>query len=858
MKRLSKLFNIVVLISSILFAPSVFAAGPLDNVKGQQFFNGLLVQLEGGQEVFIAGDVINSHSSLLKAITQQKGKKAVKILWAGEIEVIDGLVTRINETAGIIKDKYYAELVSGLQVAGAGISAIKLFLRGQGKYIKEKLFGETTGVEYIKYDANNEHLDPRLKDVSKFRHDVSDKIEHISSVMAVIAEEDPAFSVELEKGIKDIKETAEFIFTMSKNAKEVSPLLKNSEYWNQVEKQLTTIIESVSKKETIDILKPLIKSLSDKHKDFKSDLSEKLGEADIQVEYVPEFKEGHKYMDGLLVELASGKKRLIVADVLVSHRSLELSLNYEKDGRLAKDLPVKILWAGEMEIDAEGNVIKVNSMAGLIKDSGLLDLFGIDGKGIDNLISFFKNEGKLIWEKFFSKMTDSDYMRYDGTHLHPSLEKMSKFRHNVLDGGFRSNVLNMMTHAFDKTGKIDRKTAGVEDLKKLEDALSSAKSNIRVILPLMEEGRKISTVLRDHPNWSKIQSILRAVLDLTETSSFGATVKELNTLYSEMIGELTFMDVEVEGMPTLYTVMRSDAKIVVKGIGDLTKNKGEMYTAIKSFAASNLLDSQEATNLNEADLLVIRLTAEACVTILGTGITAISASEFDSKNVNALQETKDKLDQIQKKVDSLFLERGIDIGKQDLVKYIEETFTLAATKTSTLFKAVFGESVYAEMLINDIYRINMISDATKIVAGIGDLTKNTGETYSAVKSFAASNLLNGRNLTYLNKAELFVASLTIDACVTILTYLSAFEFDSKNVNALQETKDKLDQIQKDVKSLFLEKGIDLGKQDRVEYSKETLVSAAEKKSTIFKAVFGDAVCFENFLKRLEEIERLKR
>jgi len=90
-------------------------------------------------------------------------------------------------------------------------------------------------------------------------------------------------------------------------------------------------------------------------------------QSDSNVKNAYQFKKGHRYMDGLLVELTSGKKKLIVADVLVSHVTLNYSLNYEKDGSPAKDPLVKILWAGEMEVDADGNVVKVNEIAGIIR-----------------------------------------------------------------------------------------------------------------------------------------------------------------------------------------------------------------------------------------------------------------------------------------------------------------------------------------------------------------------------------------------------------------------------------------------------------------------------------------------------------
>ncbi len=665
---------------ALLLSSSVFA-DPLGNVKGQQFFNGLLVRLEGGQEVFIAGDVVHSHSNLLYAVTQQKGKKAVKILWAGEIEVIDGLVTRINETAGIIKDKYSAELVSGLQVAGAGISAIKLFLRGQGKYIKEKLFGETIGVEYIRYDVNNEHLAPQLKDVSYFRHEITNKIQHIYAyVNKVVSSIENNKPIENEAELmKNIEEDTKLMLSLSESAKEVSPLLQESESWKQVESQLRKV-RYLALNATFETVQELVVSqdlLTNNIRSYDADVEQKLKTTDLEVRYAPEFKEGHKYMDGVLVKLRSGKKKLVAADVLVSHIML-----YNLLSKIKEDPPVKILWAGEMEIDADGNVVKVNAIAGIIEKWGLTDLFGVDGKGIDNLLSFLKEEGKSIWERLFSKMTDSDYIRNDGTnkHLHTSLIEISHFRHTVLESGFNSFLSYNFGDHFDP---------------------SFVKLLVNNVLSGIQEGKEASTFLRDHPSWSKIEVMLNDLMrldsDKIDINYVETLQKEFRSLYENMMGELT-VNIEMKGP---LDFMIDDATKIVTGIRDLTKNKGKTYGAVKSFAASDLFNGQELANFNKADLFVIYLTTEACVTIL----TYLSPFEFDSRNVNALQETKDKLDQIQKKVNSLFLEKGIDIGEQKLVEYSKETLVSAATENSILFKKVLGDVLKVESLAIKIDRL---------------------------------------------------------------------------------------------------------------------------------------------------------
>jgi len=285
-------------------------------------------------------------------------------------------------------------------------------------------------------------------------------------------------------------------------------------------------------------------------------------------------------------------------------------------------------------------------------------------------------------------MKDEDYIRYDGTetHLHASLEEISKFRHKGLESSLRTFLSEGVVDCFNpnETPEFVKMLAG------------------QLLLTTFYDGKKISVFLRNHPNWSKMETMLNDFIQLDnddiDLHSIEMLQKEMTSLYESMMDEL-LVDIEMQGA---IDVMARDATTVVKGIGDLTKNQDKTYGAIKSFANSDLLNSQEAADLNKADLLVIHLTAEACGGILNTGI---SAFEFDPNNKYAFQETKDKLDQIQEKVNSLFLEQGIDTGQLDLLKYSEETFKSAGTENSPFFKEVFGKVMQVEKLVAEIERM---------------------------------------------------------------------------------------------------------------------------------------------------------
>ncbi len=183
-----KIFNIIVTLA-VVAAASINAYAQEDffgNTPETRYFNGVLLQTqEHGQILSLVNPWIR-HSELLKEIEQQNSK-VTKILWAGEFEVLineDGsiLVTRANETAGLIRDnKDVGSNETENNKDQDKISTKDLFenpgqaIKNLQKYInrhpdiKEKYFLSTS---YIKYNDKELHLDEKLTYLSTIRHDL--------------------------------------------------------------------------------------------------------------------------------------------------------------------------------------------------------------------------------------------------------------------------------------------------------------------------------------------------------------------------------------------------------------------------------------------------------------------------------------------------------------------------------------------------------------------------------------------------------------------------------------------------------------------------------------------------------------
>jgi hypothetical protein len=156
MRNKTVLFLFVLLFSSAIWAEDLF------NRTGKQFYSGCLVINVNGERELVVGNVLTQHRTLVTKL----GKEPLKVLWAGELEVIDGQVTRVNETAGELKRNN--ELFKDIEVPGTGIKNLQDFLDGAGISIKQLYF---TGTEYFSYSEMIGHLEPVLDYVAYYRHD---------------------------------------------------------------------------------------------------------------------------------------------------------------------------------------------------------------------------------------------------------------------------------------------------------------------------------------------------------------------------------------------------------------------------------------------------------------------------------------------------------------------------------------------------------------------------------------------------------------------------------------------------------------------------------------------------------------
>lgn len=159
--RSKLLFISAVFFILLLAMDGVYAQNNLD-ASGKNFFNGLLLKTKfnggGGKKYLIVGNILTNHKTLLEKVFAH-----ATVLWAGELEVIDGQVTRINETAGIIEELKLTDLTK----PGTGIKNLKEFLASEGNKLKSKYFMNT---DYISYNGKEEHLNENLKYISFFRH----------------------------------------------------------------------------------------------------------------------------------------------------------------------------------------------------------------------------------------------------------------------------------------------------------------------------------------------------------------------------------------------------------------------------------------------------------------------------------------------------------------------------------------------------------------------------------------------------------------------------------------------------------------------------------------------------------------
>ena len=230
------------LITILLFCScSILNAGggELFSPTGKQYHTGIVIRLETGEEILATGNIIMSHRALVNNILNENavdGKKpGYLVLWAGEIESIDGKVARLNETAGIVTREKQVCL-EGLSLKGAGIKSFKDFLlRNPGL---AKYFSST---DYIEFDKKEVHLEKGFELISDFRHDVQGLFGALDfeSVKEMYKEGhlDGEF---IDSWLKKVSQKAIKLLEISESLKPVVAEL-NTRGWFRIEKDLRYI-----------------------------------------------------------------------------------------------------------------------------------------------------------------------------------------------------------------------------------------------------------------------------------------------------------------------------------------------------------------------------------------------------------------------------------------------------------------------------------------------------------------------------------------------------------------------------------------------------------------------------------------
>jgi hypothetical protein len=201
------------IIICVIFAWGLGAQNLLDT-KEHTFLTGLLVQTANGKKDLVTANILARHELVSDNFSSKYGKVS-KVLWAGEIELKNGAVINVNETAGIIIEN--KKLTEGLDIPGTGIKNLKLYLMEQ-KVIKEKYF---YNANFITYDPNNEHLDARLGDMSETRHKIRGSISGVIGLLGLL---------ESERRSKDdiyplIAKTSSDVLTTYNSAMSIAPEL---------------------------------------------------------------------------------------------------------------------------------------------------------------------------------------------------------------------------------------------------------------------------------------------------------------------------------------------------------------------------------------------------------------------------------------------------------------------------------------------------------------------------------------------------------------------------------------------------------------------------------------------------------
>jgi len=144
--------------------------GELPFAKGKRSAVGLLLRLKNGQLAFVCGSpATDGHISLYNFVNSNLPVDA--ILWHGEFESENGVITHANETAGISQD-------SGYPKDNPSIENLKKAMKEQPELFQAKLGlraieenAATAPTQWIRYHPENMHLSWQQAVLSNSRHD---------------------------------------------------------------------------------------------------------------------------------------------------------------------------------------------------------------------------------------------------------------------------------------------------------------------------------------------------------------------------------------------------------------------------------------------------------------------------------------------------------------------------------------------------------------------------------------------------------------------------------------------------------------------------------------------------------------
>ena len=182
LKKLNPLFHLFLinLVASGLFF-NFSIAGPSKNCRyfltrhlpseGTHYMTGMVVKLKNLKPVFLFGTIFDGHINLLNEAKKQYGDVKA-ITWVGEMEAINGKLTRAISTAGIMNPKSNEYSISSLQLEEkySDPEILKIFFNDHWEL--KSIANERS--QFIAYDNSRDgklqHLQPDLPSMKQFRH----------------------------------------------------------------------------------------------------------------------------------------------------------------------------------------------------------------------------------------------------------------------------------------------------------------------------------------------------------------------------------------------------------------------------------------------------------------------------------------------------------------------------------------------------------------------------------------------------------------------------------------------------------------------------------------------------------------